>query len=102
MESKHHVKESNLKIKIVKINKIAFVETYTHKEWLELLQECHCHSREDRKEFIYIYCKCKKNSKVRINEHQKKGCEYVVDFEGNFLTLKVFPPLQNTIEVCTL
>jgi hypothetical protein len=32
---------------------------------------------------------------MRINEHQKKGCEKVVDFEGIPFTLKLYPPLQN-------
>ncbi len=35
------------------------------------------------KEFICVYCHYKKNSKMRINEHQKKGCDKAVDFEGN-------------------
>jgi hypothetical protein len=34
MGNEHHAKESNLIIKNVKINKIVFVETYTHEEWL--------------------------------------------------------------------
>jgi len=33
---------------------------------------------------------------MKINEHQKKRCKKVVDFEGNFFTLKLYPPLQNT------
>jgi hypothetical protein len=40
----------------VKMDKIIFMETYTCKEWLQLLKECHNHCQEDRKEFIYIYC----------------------------------------------
>jgi hypothetical protein len=32
---------------------------------------------------------------MRINEHQKKGCEKEVDFEGIPLTLKLYPPLRN-------
>jgi hypothetical protein len=82
----------------VKIDKIVFVETYTRKEWLWLLKECHNHCQEDRKEFIYIYCHYKNNSKMRINEHQKKGCDKVVDFKGNPLKLKLYLPLRNATE----
>jgi hypothetical protein len=53
MESKHHAEESNLIIKNVKIDKIMFVETYACEEWLELLQECHNHNREDKEEFSF-------------------------------------------------
>ncbi len=44
MENKHHAKESDLIVENVKINKTMFMETYTCKEWLELLQECHNHN----------------------------------------------------------
>jgi hypothetical protein len=33
---------------------------------------------------------------MRINEHEKKGCDKVVDFERNLFKLKLYPPLQNT------
>jgi hypothetical protein len=32
---------------------------------------------------------------MRINEHQKKGCENALDFEGIPPTLKLYPPLRN-------
>jgi hypothetical protein len=32
---------------------------------------------------------------MRINEHQKKGCDKVVDSEKNPLKLKLYPPLRN-------
>ncbi len=32
---------------------------------------------------------------MRINEHQKKGCDKVVDFKRNILKLKLYPPLRN-------
>jgi hypothetical protein len=32
---------------------------------------------------------------MRINEHQKKGCEKVMDFEGNYLKLKLYPQFKN-------
>jgi len=35
---------------------------------------------------------------MKINEHQKKGCEKTMDFERNPLTLKLYPPLRNAIE----
>jgi hypothetical protein len=35
---------------------------------------------------------------MKLNEHTKKGCEKVVDDHGNQLTLKLYPPLKNTIE----
>jgi hypothetical protein len=35
---------------------------------------------------------------MRINEHQKKGCDKVVDSEGNPLKLKLYPPLKNVVE----
>jgi len=54
---------------IIEINKIVFMETYICEEWMRLLKECHSHCRKDMKEFIYVYCHCKKNSKMRINEH---------------------------------
>jgi hypothetical protein len=33
-----------------------------------------------------------------INEHQKKGCDKAMDFEGNYLKLKLYPPLKNATE----
>jgi hypothetical protein len=53
----------------------------------------HSHKQEDRKEFIFVYCKCKKNLKMKINEHRKKRCKKTMDFEGNSLTLKLYSPL---------
>jgi hypothetical protein len=35
---------------------------------------------------------------MRINEHQKKGCEKDVDFEKNPLEFKLCPPLRNIME----
>jgi hypothetical protein len=35
---------------------------------------------------------------MQINEHQNKGCDKVVDFEGNLLKLKLYPPLRNIME----
>jgi hypothetical protein len=35
---------------------------------------------------------------MNINEHHKKGCDKVVDFEGNPLKLKLYPPLRNVVE----
>ncbi len=35
---------------------------------------------------------------MKINEHQKKGCDKVVDFEGNPFKLKLYPPLKNATE----
>jgi hypothetical protein len=32
---------------------------------------------------------------MNINEHQKKGCDKVVDSKGNPLKLKLYPPLRN-------
>jgi len=46
-------------VKIMKINKTIFMETYIRKECLQLLKECHSHCREDRKEFICVYYHCK-------------------------------------------
>ncbi len=43
-----------------------------------------------------MYCNCKKNNKMRLNEHRKKGCEKAVDDNGNQLTLNL--PLKNIIE----
>jgi hypothetical protein len=38
-----------------------------------------------------------------INEHQKKGCDKVVDSERNLLKLKLYPPLKNaTKSVCLM
>jgi hypothetical protein len=36
--------------------------------------------------------------KIEINEHQKKGCDEVVDSEGNPLKLKLYSPLRNAME----
>jgi hypothetical protein len=35
---------------------------------------------------------------MRINEHGKKGCKKIVNAKGNFLTLKLYPPLKTAIE----
>ncbi len=35
---------------------------------------------------------------MRINEHQKKGCNKVVDSKKNPLKLKLYPPLKNVME----
>jgi hypothetical protein len=32
---------------------------------------------------------------MRINEHQKKGCDKAVNFKKNHLKLKLYPPLRN-------
>ncbi len=82
----------------VKIDKTMFVETYTHEEWLQLFQVCHSHYQEDRKEFMCVYCHYKKNSKMKINENQKKGCNKVVDSKKNPFKLKLYPPLKNAME----
>jgi hypothetical protein len=88
--------EMNMIIENVKINKTVFVETYTREEWLQLLKECHNHCQEDKIEFICVHCHCKKNPKMRINEHRKKGCDKVVDSERNPLKTKLYLPLRNT------
>jgi hypothetical protein len=91
-------KTTNMIIKNVKIDKTVFVENYIHKEWLRLLKEYHNHSRKDRKEFICVYWHYKKKLKMQINEHQKKGCDKVVDSKGSPLKVKLYPPLINTTE----
>jgi hypothetical protein len=90
--------KANIIVENVKIDKTIFVERYTLKKWLHLVEECHHSSQEDRKEFICVYCNCKKNSKMKLNDHRKKGCKKVVDNHGNQLTLKLYPPLRNTVE----
>jgi hypothetical protein len=35
---------------------------------------------------------------MRIDEHRKKGCDKAMDFEGNLLKLKLYPPLKNVAE----
>jgi hypothetical protein len=70
------------------------VRVVTHKKLLQLFQECHNHCRKNRKEFIYVYCHYK-NSKMKINEHQKKGCDKVVDFKMKPFKFKLYPPLIN-------
>jgi hypothetical protein len=35
---------------------------------------------------------------MRINEHRKKGCGKVMDFERSLLKLKLYPPLKNATE----
>jgi hypothetical protein len=40
MESEHQVESLEL---IVKIDKMVFMETYIHEEWLQLCQECQNH-----------------------------------------------------------
>jgi hypothetical protein len=85
-------------IENVKIDKTIFMETYTHKEWLQLLNKCHNHCQKDRKEFIYVYYHYKKNLKMKINEYRKKRCDKAMDFERNPVKLKLYPPLRNTME----
>jgi hypothetical protein len=55
---------------------------------------------KDMKIFICVYCLCKKNSKMKINENQKKGCDKAMDFEGNLFKLKLYPPLRNVMNGC--
>ncbi len=74
------------------------METYTCKKWLQLLKECYSHCQEDKKEFICVYYHCKKNLKMRINEHRKKGCDKDVDSKRNPLKLKLYPPLRNAMK----
>jgi hypothetical protein len=62
------------------------------------MEECFQNNQGDRKEFICVYCNCKKISKMKLNEHKKKGCKKVVDDHGNQLTLKLYPPLKNVIK----
>jgi hypothetical protein len=39
----------------VKIDKTIFVKTYTHEEWLRLLQKCHNHAKRiGRSLFVFI------------------------------------------------
>jgi len=35
---------------------------------------------------------------MKINEHQKKGCDKAMDFEQNPFKLKLYPPLKNATE----
>jgi hypothetical protein len=84
-------------IENVKIYQTIFMETYTHEEWLKLFKECHNHCQKD-KEFICVYYHYKKNLKMNINEHHKKGCDKVVDFKRNPFKLKLYPPLRNVME----
>jgi hypothetical protein len=50
--------------------------------------------RTGRSLFIFIKT-YKKNLKMRINEHRKKGCDKVVDSKRDVLKLKLYPPLKN-------
>jgi len=86
----------------VKIDITIFMETCTHEEWLQLLHECHNHCRKDEKESICVYYHCKKNSKMKINEYRKKGCDKAMDFKRNPLKLKLYPPLKIQRKVCIL
>jgi hypothetical protein len=43
-------------VKNVKIYKIVFVEKYTPKEWLHLVEECDQSCQEDKKKFVCMYC----------------------------------------------
>ncbi len=45
--------------------------------------------------FIVI---ARKTQKMRMNEHQKKGCDKAMDYKGNPLKLKLYPPLRNAME----
>jgi hypothetical protein len=67
--------EPSMIMENVKIDKTIFVERYIRKEWLHVVDECHQNNKEDRKEFMCVYCNCKKNSKMRFNENRKKGCK---------------------------
>ncbi len=71
------------------------MERYTPKEWLHLMEECHQNSQKDRKKFINVYCNYKKDFKMKLNEHWKKGCKKVIDDNKNQLTLKLYLPLKN-------
>jgi hypothetical protein len=93
-------KGTDMIIKNVKIDKTIFVEIHTHEEWLWLFKECHSHYRKDMKKFVCVYCHYKKNSKMRIDEHQKKGCDKAMDSKGNLLKLKLYPPLRNATNGC--
>jgi hypothetical protein len=35
---------------------------------------------------------------MRINEHQKKGCDKAMDFKRNLFKLKLYPSLKNAME----
>ncbi len=74
------------------------MEKYTPKEWLHLMEECQQNSQEVKKEFICVYCNCKKKSKMRLNDNRKKGCEKAMDDHGNQLTFKLYLPFRNTAE----
>jgi hypothetical protein len=67
----------------------------TREKWLQLFKECHSHWQKDKKAIICVYCHCKKNLKMRINEHRKKGCDKDVDSKRSPLKLKLYPPLRN-------
>jgi hypothetical protein len=82
----------------VKIDKTILMETYTHEKWLQLFKECHNYWWKDRKEFICVYYHYKMKSKMRINEHGKKGCDKVVDSKGNPFKLKLYTLLWNTMK----
>ncbi len=87
--------ELGIIVENVKINKTIFVERYTPKEWLHLMEECHQNSQKDRKELICVHCNYKKNLKMKLNEHWKKGCKKVIDDNKNQLTLNLYLPLKN-------
>jgi len=46
--------ELSMIVKNVKINKVVFVEKYTPKEWLHLVEECHQSCWEGRKKFVCV------------------------------------------------
>jgi len=47
---------------------------------------------------VCVHCNCRKNSKMRLNENKKKGCEKFVDDDKTQLTLKLYPPLKNATD----
>jgi hypothetical protein len=96
MESLELVKSGHSMImENMKINKIIFMEIYSQEEWLHLIDECHQNNQEDRKEFMCVYCNCKKNLKMRFNENSKKGCKKIMDNNNNQFSFKLYPPLKN-------
>ncbi len=75
------MKQLDMIVENVKIDKTIFMEIYTHEERLQLLNECHSQCQEDKKEFICVYCHYNKNSKM-INEYRKKGCDKAMNSKG--------------------
>jgi hypothetical protein len=48
--------ELGMIINNVEIDKILFIEKYTPKEWLHLVEECHQSCQEDKKKIVCMYC----------------------------------------------